>query len=149
MKDQDLLADIAKGDSNKGIRKAAVEKLEDQVLLALICWNDSDEKVRKAARGRLKGQAAHANNALFGGSLDKFDALERVSEKTLLAEIAKRTWNGLVGDDAVRRIEDHILLADIAKNAMDSDVRRTAVWRVDDPDVLGLWRVQVLGVCEC
>jgi hypothetical protein len=62
--------------------------------------------------------------------------VSRVTQQSVLADIAKNDKDSDVRRDAVKRVTDQSVLADIAKNDKDSDVRTAAVERVTDQSVL-------------
>ena len=96
-----------------------------------------DALVRKEATERVTDQSVLADIA----KNDEHDrvrkeATERVTNQSVLADIAKNDKARDVRQTAVERVTDRDVLADIAKNDKARDVRQTAVERVTDRDVL-------------
>lgn len=54
LRNQSLLNEIAREDSNPLVREAAVDKLMDQYVLTEIAWTDEYQHVQSAARSKLK-----------------------------------------------------------------------------------------------
>jgi len=110
-----LLADVAKNDKAKPVRWAAVKnkKLTDLTLLVDLAKNDKDADIRIAAAAKLEGEEQHQALA-----------------QAVFADLAKNAelWGERL--DAVRKLTDQTLLADIAKNDQHDSVRRDAQQRL-------------------
>ena len=64
------------------------------------------------------------------------EAVEKLTDQNLLAEIAKSDKDSVVRIIAVEKLTDQNLLAEIAKNDKDFDVRRGAVEKLTDQNLL-------------
>jgi hypothetical protein len=88
--ERDLLAEIARDDTDARVRRAAVAKLMDTAALAVVAKDDADEGVRAQAVTMLRDIALEAFEGL--GETESFaaiDALTTLPDARTLAGIAK------------------------------------------------------------
>ena len=149
--DQPVLADIAENDEIGEVCIAAVWKLSDQTLLAAIARNDESWEKREA-----KVRKLNPVNGFPEGAIDDVDggfsvignirlicspensknvknlsirhaAAEKLTDQTILADIARNVEAPVVRAAAVTKLVDQSVLTDIAKNDKYSCVRSVAV----------------------
>jgi hypothetical protein len=148
--DQDVLAQIVRGDADARVRRAAVRKLSDPVLLAA-ALEDSDEGVREDALDALQGIAMgndeKAAEAAVGALSDarrlvllarsaptaaiRQRALGRITDARHLATLAKLSDDPSLRAEALRRVEDQALLLEIATKGEHKDTVVAAVDRIE------------------
>ena len=124
--EQDQLAQIATGDADPLVRRAAVRRLSGANVLTRIAAGDEDAGVREKAAGALVTLAlgADAATAVPAGA-----ALTEAGHLTSLALSAALP---AVRADAVGRLRDAHALSRVARSATDPEVRRRAVASVTD-----------------
>jgi Domain of Unknown Function (DUF349) len=124
--EQEQLAQIATGDADPLVRRAAVRRLSGADVLARIAAGDEDAGVREKAAGALVTLAlgADAATAVAAGA-----ALTEAGHLTSLALSAALP---AVRADAVGRLRDAHALSRVARSATDTEVRRRAVACVTD-----------------
>ena len=124
--EQDQLAQIATGDADPLVRRAAVRRLSGADVLTRIAAGDEDAGVREKAAGALVTLAlgADAATAVPAGA-----ALTEAGHLTSLALSAALP---AVRADAVGRLRDAHALSRVARSATDPEVRRRAVASVTD-----------------
>ncbi|HYU43893.1 MAG TPA: DUF349 domain-containing protein, partial [Vicinamibacteria bacterium] len=124
--EQDQLAQIATGDADPLVRRAAVRRLSGADVLARIAAGDEDAGVREKAAGALVTLAlgAEAATAVPAGA-----ALTEAGHLTSLALSAALP---AVRADAVGRLRDAHAFSRVARSATDPEVRRRAVASVTD-----------------
>ncbi len=122
LKDEDLLARVAKTSHNCMARLDAIAKIRDQRILADIVASMGGWEVQE-------------------GLLEK--ALANFHDQELLAGILRGMENSKVGigeldkgREIVRKIQDQSLLADLAVRKLPFDFRLEAVWRLTDQSLL-------------
>jgi ankyrin repeat protein len=82
-------------------------------------------------------QRKHANTAKHNLScLGRWEAVKRVTNQSLLSDLAKNAEDDEVRRRAVERMTNHSLLADFARNDKSDNVRAEAVKRVTDQTLL-------------
>ena len=134
---QDLLADIAKTDSDSDVRCVAVKNLTNQDALAEIAKTDKYYWVRKTAVEKITGQVVLAEIV----KTDKNDsvraaAFEKLTDQNVLAEVAKNAKNWQVRAVALEKVTDQNALAEVAKNAKDSFNRCKAVDKLTEQKLI-------------
>jgi len=124
--EQDQLAQIATGDADPLVRRAAVRRLSGADALARIAAGDEDAGVREKAAGALVTLAlgADAATAVPAGAA--------LSEAGHLTSLALSAALPAVRADAVGRLHDAHALSRVARSATDPEVRRRAVASVTD-----------------
>ena len=162
----DVLAAVARSDSDPRVRRIAVKKLDDTELLLEIGRTDADAELRSFASARAEELLLEC--ALSGqppeDCLRALDALTRPSHRVTvatravhsrvraaalsalaadersLAEIARRSDDPQIGLSALERVTDVALLQRIAAGDAPAEVALAALARVNDPD-----RLQVIA----
>ena len=144
--DPSLLAECAQDGTIPAIvRHAAVRNpnLTDQALLEKIALgetNDNDEDdrwVREAATAKLTNQtllAELAKNSSEDGM--RRAAIAGLTDQALLAHIAQNDENGWVRHTAMDKVTDQAVLAAIVRNDEDVEMRREAMRRLTDQALL-------------
>jgi len=100
-------------------------------------WRHSKSDVRKTAVNKLTDQSILADIAKNDTDSDvRKTAVNKLTDQSILADIAKNDTDSDVRKTAVYQLTDQSILADIAKNASDSDVRKTAVYQLTDQSIL-------------
>jgi hypothetical protein len=131
--EHDLLAEMARDDTDPRVRKAAVAKLMDPASLAGIARNDADEAVRMQALAMLRDIALEAFEGIGGTeSLAAIDALAALPDVKALASIAKTAPAEGPALRALARITDVHVLGSVARHAQQESTRRAALDRVLD-----------------
>jgi hypothetical protein len=138
--EQDVLAEVARSDTDARVRKAAVGKLGAVATLGDILRSDADEGVRDQAAGVLLDIALGAFDADEAASLAALQALTGLpatsaqKQVVLVAKAGKResvslAALGLLGDDQKA-------LATVARRSEHAPVRLGALAKVSDADEL-------------
>jgi hypothetical protein len=131
--ERELLAEIAREDSDARVRRAAVEKLMDVPALAAILKDDADESVRAQAVTMLRDLALESFEGLGEAeSLAAVEALESLAELKMLSAIAKSAPRELTALRALTRVTDAHALGSIARHAEHEGVRRAAFETLQD-----------------
>jgi hypothetical protein len=131
--ERDLLAEIARDDSDPRVRKAAVAKLMDPASLAGVARQDGDETVRTQALAMLRDIALEAFEGIGDSeSLAAIDALATLPDVKALAHIAKTAPGEGPALRALARITDVHVLGSVARHAAQESTRRAALDRVQD-----------------
>jgi hypothetical protein len=128
----DVLVEVARGDADPQVRRAAVHRLADVGTLLEIARGDADEGVRTAAAEGLAKAALTARVASEGRS-----ALDGVAQPQELVELARAARTAEVRLAALARLETPRALALVARGAEDPATRLAAVERLSDPATLG------------
>jgi hypothetical protein len=136
-----VLGEVAKQDSEYGVRLAAVRKLTDQAVLADIAKKDRDADVRGAAVEKLTDQALLGDIAKKDSDVNvRRIAAGKVTDQGLLAEIARIDRAEDVRFAAAEKLTDQALaqavLAEVAKTASNSWLRKAAVEKLTDQALL-------------
>src|SRR5262245_15996842 len=131
--ERELLAEIAREDSDARIRRAAVAKLMDVAALAAVAKDDADEGVRAQATAMLRDLALESFEGLGEAeSLAAVEALESLAEVKTLSAIAKSAPRELTALRALTRVSDAHALGSIARHAEHEGVRRAAFETLQD-----------------
>src|SRR5262245_10495925 len=85
--EHDLLSEIAKGDEDARVRRAAAAKLMQPRTLADIVRDDADENVRGQAAAMLRDIALEAFESV--GESESLAAVDAITDARLLATVAK------------------------------------------------------------
>jgi hypothetical protein len=117
-------------DPDRGVRCAAVRRLQDLVMLRQICEAEGDEAVRDAARVRYR-------QLLAGGDTLDLDyrhaALRACSDAQIIAHVARSAREPSLRAAAVGLIDECGLLQEIHRHDPDADVRAAAADRLATP----------------
>jgi uncharacterized protein DUF349 len=128
--EHDLLAEIARGDDDARVRRAAAAKLMKPAALAEIARDDADEGVRGQANAMLRDIALEAFEGV--GETESTAAVDLLSDAKILAQIAKTAAREAVAARAVERIAEPRALGTVARHAAHESVRRSAFDRLQD-----------------
>lgn len=101
-----IYRDIILRESDPGVRRSYLDKLDDPVVLAEIACAAEDPQVR-------------------------FEAAERVAEPELLCRIAESNCGPMTGAEVVRRLEDPVWLERLAECASSKKVKRQALEKLE------------------
>ena len=155
--DHELVLALAREDADARVRRAAVKRLSEAAVLAEIAGGDSDLGVREEAAGRLVHVAVHeqdeaqARAAVLGlrdakhlASVAKGAVLAAVREAALHALADAKSLASVVREApdprtrllALGRIEDGATLLGLAQNLEQKALAVAAVDRLSDPDAL-------------
>lgn len=121
---QQLLAELARGDADPQVRRAAVRKVAEPAVVVELARGDEDGGVREAA------QDALLDMALGGDVAAASTAAAALDHPRHLAALARDAALPQVRADAVRRLGNERSLVTLARTATDADVRKEAVARV-------------------
>jgi hypothetical protein len=155
--EQDRLAQIATGDADPLVRRAALRRLSGADVLARIAADDQDPGVREKAAGALLALAMGSDSATAGpagaalteaGHLTSLalsaalpdvraDAVGRLRDAHALARVARSATDPSVRQRAVAAVTDGATLAEIATRSEHKDAAVAAVERIDDAGALG------------
>ncbi|HVR72417.1 MAG TPA: DUF349 domain-containing protein [Vicinamibacteria bacterium] len=129
--DQAQLAEIARGDPEAIVRRAAAGRLADTSVLVELSRADADEAVRETAAGVLLRRARSEADPAAGRG-----ALAGLTQSRHLAEVARESPVAEVRAEAVRRLDSPRALAAVARTATHADARLLAVERLQDGALL-------------
>jgi hypothetical protein len=138
--EQDVLAEVARSDTDARVRKAAVGKLGAVATLGDILRSDADEGVRDEAAGVLLDIALGAFDADDAASLAALQALTALpapaaqKQIVLVAKAAKREAVSLSALGLLR--DDQRALATVGRRSEHAAVRLEALSKVSDADEL-------------
>jgi hypothetical protein len=118
--ERDLLAEIARDDTDVRVRRAAVAKLMDPAALAGFAA-DADASVREQAVAMLRDIALEAFEGV--SEADSLAAVEALSDTKALALVAKSAVSASVAGRALDRIGDAHVAGSIARHAEHEPVR--------------------------
>ena len=134
---EDVLADIARNDSDWQVRREAVKSISDKNVLADVARNDSNWNVRTAAVKKIYDEDVLTNIARNDPHEHvRLIATEKIYDEDVLTNIARNDSNYYVQKAAVEKIDDEDVLTDIARNNRDNDVQRIAAEKIGDKDIL-------------
>ena len=128
--ERDLLAEIARDDTDVRVRRAAVGKLMDPVALGGFA-TDSEPSVREQAAAMLRDIALEAFEGVT--ETDSLAAVEALSDTKALALVAKSAVSEAVAGRALDRVSDPHVAGSIARHAEHESVRRRAFDSLRDP----------------
>jgi uncharacterized protein DUF349 len=128
--ERELLAEVARDDSDPRVRRAAVAKLMDPAALAAVARDDADQQVRAQAIAMLRDLALESfEGAGEAESLAAIDALDDAKTLVVIAKSAPRESTAL---RALSRVTDAHTLGSIARHAALESVRCRAFDALDD-----------------
>lgn len=142
--DQALLADLVQN-GEPSVRRIVVARITDQKLLAGVAEADGDGAVRVVAASRLSdtgaAQKVFAEVALTDSEKhNRFEAVRRLTDQALLAQIVRSDATTLVRLEAAARIKDQSVaqpvIATVARGDKDPGERRVAVRLLHDQALL-------------
>jgi hypothetical protein len=145
LKDQGVLAEIAKNADEDFIRLEAIKKLTDQNVLAEIAKNDNDSYVRIEAAEKLT-ELTLAQQVFAGLAKNNNDntvrrkAVTNLTDQSILAYVAQNDNDHRIRMDAAEKLIDQTLaqkvFAAIAKYGNSSLVRERAIEKLTDQSIL-------------
>lgn len=127
LKDQEIIAEVAKNAKDDYVRKEAVDRLINQELIADVVKNSFNRLTKKIALEKLKDSEIIADIAK--NNEDEYVRVAAVKKldsskwQELLVEIAKNDESENVRKEVVKKIEDQKLLVEIAKKDEEKNVR--------------------------
>lgn len=149
LKDQAVLAGIARTDTHKEVRKEAVKRITDFAVLAEIARKDKEIEVRIEVLDSLKNCEDEIHSRIPIMDRDKvMEELVRLqnNEKELLLEMAKTDQDEAVRIKAMGNIWDKHLLAKIAATSPYKNTQIEAVKRIADIKFGGLSDSGIQGI---
>jgi hypothetical protein len=135
--ERDVLAEMAREDSDARVRRAAVAKLMDPMALAAIAERDADEAVREQAIAMLRDIALESFEGV--SEADSLAAVDALRDVKALSAVAKGAASEAVALRARERVGDSHALGSIARHAEHESVRRSAFEALrDDREIVSL-----------
>ncbi|MBR5503126.1 MAG: HEAT repeat domain-containing protein [Methanobrevibacter sp.] len=137
VKNQSILADIAKNDSWGPTRKEAVRNIADEELLEHIARNDEDPFVRREAILKIKNQDILIDAAYNDSdSLTKDFAISRIDDEEVLTDLLYKNDDSNILRTIFSKINNQEILKDFAYNHQNPDVRYYAASNIEDNRIL-------------
>ena len=137
VKDQSILADIAKNDSWGPTRKEAVRNIADEELLEHIAKNDEDPFVRRQAILKIKNQDILIDAAYNDSdSLTKDFAISRIEDEEVLTDLLYKNDDSNILRTIFSKINNQEILKDFAYNHQNPNVRYYAASNIEDNRIL-------------
>lgn len=127
---EDLLLELARGDADARVRRAAVRRLHRLDSLIDVARAESDAEVRQEALEVLLERALPAAEAPVEA------VLMLLSEPRALAQLARQAARPELRTAAVERLSDARSLSSLARTAEDAHVRQRAIQKLSDPTAL-------------
>lgn len=138
--EQEVLAEVARSDTDPRVRRAAVGKLGGVATLGDILRSDADDAVREEAAGVLLDIALgafDADEAASQAAVQALTALPQPSAQKQIVLVAKASKREAVSLSALGLLgEDQKALATVARRSEHASVRAGALARLTDPDEL-------------
>jgi len=139
--DQTALISIAQDNRlHVEVRRYALDKITDQNIVADIAKRDSNRDMRIIAVARVKDEALLYEISLYNKHIEniyvRIEAVKRIRNQEWLADIAKNDCGIHVRLEAVKNLEKQDVLFDIYRNDEDSHVREATIPRITRPDSL-------------
>src|SRR5262245_37581969 len=122
--EHELLTEIARGDEDARVRRAAAAKLMSPRALADIARDDADEAVRGQANAMLRDIALEAFEGV--GEEDSGAAVDLLGDAKVLAVIAKTAPREASAARAAARVTEPRALGSIARHGVHESVRIAA-----------------------
>jgi hypothetical protein len=125
--EQSILADMALNGSN-GVRRKAIKKVKDQNVLAEVAKNDLKPDIRILALKRLTNQEAIFDVAKNDRKTDiRLMALKKLTEQTAISEVAKNDLKTDIRRIALKKLTNPEDIYEVAKNDPNFDNRKIAL----------------------
>ncbi len=133
--DLELLAKMAKEDSEPAVRREAVKRLNDLELLGQIKRRDLEAVVREAAQTRI--HELLAGKCRFSPELEvRVGHIRQISAPQTLAYLIKEAQPLEAKLAAVEQLSDEIYLEEIALRSSIARLRQAAAERISNPQIL-------------
>lgn len=127
--EQEVLASVAKEDTDARVRVAAIGRLTEPSVLADVVRNDVEASAREAAVTQLVTCASTPDEVQSRAAVSALAALGKERE---LAFVARNVTSVAVANSAVSQIADPKALGGVARHAPDSGTRLMALERLSD-----------------
>lgn len=127
---EDLLLELARGDVDARVRKAAVRRLHRLDSLIDVAQAESDGGVRQEALEVLLERALPSEEAPVEA------VLMLLAEPRALTQLARQAARPELRTGAVERLSDARSLSSLARTAQDAHVRQRAIQKLSDPAAL-------------
>ncbi len=136
--DAEILAELARGDTDSNVRKAAIERLEDPVRLVKVATRELDSGLRRLAESRARVRlTAWAESEREDKALSAIARIAELDEgERALVEVARRAPLPEVRRAAVDHLRSDRALADVARSGVEQDLRIAALGRIGDLEIL-------------
>ncbi len=136
--DGEILAQLARGDAARQVRKAAIERLEDPVRLVEVAAREPDSGLRELAESRARVRLARwAESEQPDRALTAIRQIAQLEHGgRALVVIARRAQLAEVRRAAVESLRTDRELADVARSGADTELRVFALGRIESPEIL-------------
>ncbi|TPV97024.1 MAG: DUF349 domain-containing protein, partial [Myxococcales bacterium FL481] len=131
---RDLIVELARGDSDLGVRQVAVERIEDPEVLRSLASTDTSKVGELAARRAREIWAARAAAADTEGSARA--VLSRLEDAEWLIEIGQRSQSAVLREAVLARLTELGELLRLVRGGVDLGFRLDALARVRDQATL-------------
>jgi hypothetical protein len=121
---------------DRGFREAAVGTLSSQEMLARVVAEDREEGIRQIALDRITDETLLVEVAKRGEGPQAERAVGRITDPIALIEIAERASNPAARKAAVRLVRDQSALARIVRHEHTTYIRVDALRRIADRQLL-------------
>src|SRR5689334_2283724 len=135
--DAAILIQIARTDSDTGVRRLAIERITTASVLAEIAAAETERSLRDLAGERaaqLWLSHACSHDAETAGAA--LSGIVKLGDQRALVEVVVRAGNAAIRKRAFGELRDPRALCELAKSEAPQDLRIAAVARIDDGDVL-------------
>lgn len=139
LNDQTVLTQVALMDSKEHIRRFAADKITDPILLEKVVTNTGDLSISLRLLYKLPDAAlseSELKNLCSNEYETRRDAVERLRNQRMLAEVARKDENLKIRQRAVEKLCDSAALAEVALNEKDGYTRGIATKKLTDQTVL-------------
>lgn len=133
--DQEILATLARGDQDQGVRLVAIARLNDHSLLSELAEAEAEGEIVTALISR-RDQLLHAAILTIAAIDAGREALTGLTSQALLADLAERAELPELRLAAVERLADQGLLATLLEKNCGREVAAAALAKIDREDLL-------------
>lgn len=133
--DQEILANLARGDQDRGVRLVAIARLTDHSLLSELAGAAVEGEIAEAV-ARRRDQLLHEAILSQGDLAACREALAGLTNQALLADLAVRAEHAEVRMAALEQLTDQELLAGVVEKNCGREVAGAALARIDREDLL-------------
>jgi hypothetical protein len=135
--DAAILVQVARTDSDIGVRRLALGKIEEASVLAELAAAETERSLRDFAGARAAELwTSHACSDDDDEANDGLAGILKLGDQHALVEVAVNAALPAVRKRAFGELRDPRALAELAKGDAPQDIRLAAVSRIDDGDVL-------------